>query len=326
VRVWQRRRERIEGQMDTLKPILVTGAPRSGTTWVGRMLAEAPGVFYIHEPFNLDYPPSLGICDARFKYWFTHITRETDAQYYRAIRNTLAFRYNWAGALSSLRTIEDARKTIAEGHRFIDQRRRRSVPLIKDPIALFSAEWLSERFGMQVVMMIRHPAAFVSSIKILNWSHPFSHFLSQPHLMRTFLQPFEGEIRQYANREHPIFDQAILLWRLIYHTVNVLRDQHKGWVYLRHEDLSRNPIGSFRDVFDRLGLVFADHVPEVITLYSGPENPTQPFEHIGTESALKRNSFSNISNWKRRLSAAEIAQIRDLVEPLSSRFYSEEDW
>jgi hypothetical protein len=32
------------------RPILVTGSPRSGTTFVGRMLALSPGVHYIHEP------------------------------------------------------------------------------------------------------------------------------------------------------------------------------------------------------------------------------------------------------------------------------------
>jgi LPS sulfotransferase NodH len=32
------------------RPILVTGAHRSGTTWVGKMLALAAGTGYAHEP------------------------------------------------------------------------------------------------------------------------------------------------------------------------------------------------------------------------------------------------------------------------------------
>ena len=32
------------------KPILVTGSHRSGSTWVGKMLATSPSVNYIHEP------------------------------------------------------------------------------------------------------------------------------------------------------------------------------------------------------------------------------------------------------------------------------------
>ena len=42
------------------KPILVTGSHRSGTTWVGKMLAATGSVGYIHEPFNLKNRP--GIC------------------------------------------------------------------------------------------------------------------------------------------------------------------------------------------------------------------------------------------------------------------------
>ena len=38
--------------MSSGRPILVTGAHRSGTTWVGKMLALAPGVGYVHEPFS----------------------------------------------------------------------------------------------------------------------------------------------------------------------------------------------------------------------------------------------------------------------------------
>ena len=52
------------------KPILVTGAHRSGTTWVGKMLALAPGVGYVHEPFNPRF--SAG----RFDRYFTVVTRE----------------------------------------------------------------------------------------------------------------------------------------------------------------------------------------------------------------------------------------------------------
>ena len=34
------------------KPILLVGVPRSGTTWTGNILAQAPNTLYIHEPGN----------------------------------------------------------------------------------------------------------------------------------------------------------------------------------------------------------------------------------------------------------------------------------
>ncbi len=33
-------------------PVLLTGMPRSGTTWVGRVLTADPSVFEVYEPFN----------------------------------------------------------------------------------------------------------------------------------------------------------------------------------------------------------------------------------------------------------------------------------
>ena len=73
-------------------------------------------------------------------------------------------------------------------------------------MAFFSAEWLADRFDMNVVIVIRHPAAFVSSVKKLNWHHPMSHFLEQPALMREHLYPFEEQIRELASREHDLID------------------------------------------------------------------------------------------------------------------------
>jgi hypothetical protein len=75
------------------------------------------------------------------------------------------------------------------------------VPLIKDPIALFAAEWLADVFGVRVVVLIRHPAAFAASLKRLNWTHPFGDFLAQPLFMRDLLAPFEEDIRRFAAAE-----------------------------------------------------------------------------------------------------------------------------
>jgi len=88
--------------VERTRPILVTGSHRSGTSWVGQTLAQAPGVFYVHEPFNLDRPPSRGICNIKPEHWFTHITTESEASYYRALENTIHLRYDWRAAARSI--------------------------------------------------------------------------------------------------------------------------------------------------------------------------------------------------------------------------------
>ncbi len=61
-------------------PVLLTGAHRSGTTWVGTTLAADEQILYLPEPFNLDhlYP---GLCGARFPFWFMRIDAVNDEAY-----------------------------------------------------------------------------------------------------------------------------------------------------------------------------------------------------------------------------------------------------
>ena len=290
------------------------------------MLAEAPSLFYIHEPFSVTDAPSQGVCRARFKYWYSYITRQNEAGYYEPIRNMIRLKYDLLGGWETYRLRWLLQGFLPEYLKFSIQRLRGSTALIKDPMAFFSAEWLAERFDMNVVVVIRHPAAFVSSVKKLNWHHPMSHFLEQPALMREHLYAFEEEIRDFASREHDLIDQAVLLWKLIHHTVIRYQEVHKNWIFVRHEDISRNSVEEFRGLYERLGLEFSDKVRNIIESFSSPVNPSESNAIIGSEATLRRNSASNIWNWKNRLTPSEIQRIRCGVEDISRAFYTDEDW
>jgi hypothetical protein len=238
----------------------------------------------------------------------------------------LELRYDLAGALRGVRSVREFESTISEFRRFLGYRIKRYTPLVKDPIAFFSAAWMSKKLGMSVVMLIRHPAAFVSSVKKLNWQHPFSHFLDQKLLMEKMLGPFESEIRAYADRQAEIIDQAILLWRMIHHTVLEYKMAHGDWIFVRHEDLSLDPVREFRILCGQLGLEFSSSTEDAIQNYSGPLNPQDPDAPVGSEDTLKRDSRMNIRNWKNRLSLNEIEKIRNKVEDISRFFYSDSDW
>jgi len=206
------------------KPILVTGSHRSGTTWVGRILSVSPDVGYIHEPFNpLHRRLNPGICKAKFKYQYTYVTEENEAKFYDDILATIKFRYNLLHQIKVVIKKRQGFRTLARQYiGFLTNRYIKHVrPLFKDPLALFSTEWLSKRFNMDVVILIRHPAAFVSSVKRMNWpAHDFSQFLKQPLLVRDHLYPFEKEIKDLVKNEHDVIDEGILLWKLFYYVVD----------------------------------------------------------------------------------------------------------
>jgi hypothetical protein len=307
--------------MNDRKPILVTGSHRSGTTWVGKMIAASPQIGYIHEPFNLLHRP--GIYTAKLPYWFFYVTEENEAPYYEPMKNTLAFRFSLSAELPTIRTLRHAGRTVRNYKNFSLYRFRHAIPLLKDPIALFSAEWLAARFDMNVITLIRHPAAFASSLRRLNWTHNFNGFLQQPMLMRDHLAPFADEIEEYAKNKQDILDQAILLWRSMHHVILKYQNAHKDWTFLRHEDMSEDPKQHFMYLYKSLNLEFTDQVKATIDDYTNASNPSDPQKmHVLT----KRDSKSNIKSWKKKLTEEEITHIRTKVEDVAHVFYTDADW
>lgn len=293
------------------RPILVTGVHRSGTTWVGRMVAASPQVGYIHEPFNLTTRP--GICGARFTWQFTYVTDDNARPYQSHLVKTFTFQYNQLGELA---TVRDSRE-------FRAYRRAGVRPLVKDPLVLFSAEWLAKEFEMQVVVLIRHPAAFASSVKRFGWTHPFEHFTQQPLIMCDHLAPFDAEVRDYAANEHDAIDHSNLLWRLIYSMVHEYQQRHPDWFFVKHEDLSMQPMDGYTKIFGDLGLDFTDEIRTSIEEYSGTTNPGEAPADVG---AFKIDSAANVTAWKQRLTPDEIFRIREGTADVSQFFYEDGEW
>jgi hypothetical protein len=140
--------------------------------------------------------------------------------------------------------------------------------------------------------------------------------------MREHLFPFEAEIRHFAENQHDIIDQASLLWKLVHHMIAKYRRTHADWIFVRHEDLSRDPVAGFRAIADRLNLEFSARLARRIQEHSAATNPVEADDPY----SVRRNSQANIQHWRHRLTADEIARIRDRVGEVASDFYSDEEW
>ena len=285
------------------------------------MIARSRAVEYLHEPFNPDaFNP--GICQARFEREFTYVCGENADPYRVGLERCLRFQYGFGPGLRTIRTAKAAVRLSRELGRFTISRLGRARPLMKDPHAVFSADWLARTFDMDVFVLIRHPAAFVGSIKKARWFFRFEQFLEQPLLMQRHLGRFRREIEALAKEEGDIVDQGILLWNAIYHVVAGYRDSHPGWIFVRHEDLSREPVPAFSDVFRRLGLDYTDAVQRAIADFSGSHNPSE--QHSGSE--IRRDSRANIRNWTKQLTSEEIQRVKDGTREIAAHFYGREDW
>jgi hypothetical protein len=301
------------------KPILVTGAHRSGTTWVGKMLALAPGVAYVHEPFSPRTPK--GLSPAGFEHYFTVVTSENEERYRAGLERSLALRYDLSAQLRSAQGWRDIVRIPRDYRRLGSNRRSGRRPLMKDPIALLSAEWLAETFGMDVVVLIRHPAAFAASLKRLGWKHSFATFIQDGRVPEV-VRPYEAEIREQAERPGEILAQAALLWRLLYDAVDGYRERHPDWAFVRHEDASAEPVSTFERLYGQFGLDFTPAVREAVARASAPDNPAE----LATPHAVELDSAASLGRWRDDLTAEEVETLRERTRDVWPRFYSDEDW
>ena len=308
-----------DSQDSLTQPILVTGAHRSGTTWVGKMLASSQ-VAYISEPLNVLHRP--GVLRARVMHWYQYICDDNEAEYLAPFEELLDYRYHTWGEIKSIRSLKDFLRMGRDFKIFYNALEHGQRALLKDPFAVFSIPWFTKQFDFKVIVTVRHPAAFASSLKRLGWNFDFNDLLNQPLLMRDHLEPYRGQMQ--AVKVDDVIGQASLLWTMIYKTVHSQGQLDRRLVIVRHEDLSRDPVSGFRELYAALGLDFTSHAEDEILNSSSSENPTE-LSRRKTHS-VKMDSRASIETWKTKLSADEIKRIRDMTEESARLFYPDPNW
>ena len=303
-----------------LTPILVTGTHRSGTTWVGKMLAADACTAYISEPLNVLHRP--GVFHAKVDHWYQYICEENEHEYLPAFQELLEFDYNLWDEIRSLRSRRDVLRMGRDFYIFYNALMRGQRALLKDPFAVFSTVWFAKRLNCRVVIAVRHPAAFASSLKRLNWPFDFQHMLDQPLLMRDYLGSYRDEMESHKSED--VIGQAALLWKLIYQAVHVVGQQHPDFLFIRHEDLSRDPIASFRALYGSLRLDYTPRVERIILNSSSSENPAELSRK--KVHGVKLDSRANLDSWRKRLTPQEINRIYEITNEISGLYYSESEW
>ena len=276
----------------------------------------------IYEPFNPGH--RRGIFRAETPHWFTYVADAAPAGAHRrpeanAPVPLLVRRRAPPAALSPRRRQDGPRRRVFAAHRL-----RGARPLVKDPIAVLAAPWLAREFDMQVVVMIRHPAAYAASLQRLNWTHDFSHFLDQPGLVDGLVPELRADIEEFARRPPDVVDQAALLWEVIYTVVDRYRAAHPDWLLVRHEDLSTAPAGGFQSMCSRLGIEYSAGVERFVAETTSASNPAEAGE--GVVHSLRRHSAASVHTWHERLTAEEVARVRARTEETAAVFYADSDW
>jgi hypothetical protein len=303
-----------------LTPILVTGTHRSGTTWVGKMLAADAMSAYISVPLNILHRP--GVFHTKVNYWYQYVCDDNENEFLPSFLELLEFDYHLWAEIRSLRSRRDFLRMLRDFYIFYNGLMRGQRALLKDPFAVFSTPWFAKRLNCKVVIAVRHPAAFASSLKRLNWPFEFQDLLNQPLLMRDHLEPYRAQMQSIPPED--VVGQAALLWMLIYRSIHETCKQNPDFIVVRHEDLSRDPLPGYRALYTSLGLDFTPRVEKIILNSSSSENPGELSRK--KVHGFKLDSRANLDNWKKRLTTEEIERVHAITKDVSKLYYSDAEW
>lgn len=213
------------------RPLLVTGVPRSGTTWLARQLAGAPGCAMTgREPMN----PKKG------QYRLAGTVDSWVRLQSPGPRQRLALRLAYSGL--------SPRVYGRYGHRQWAAALPTTRTVVKDPFAVLSVAAVVRETSAVPVLVYRHPAAVLASYRRMHWWPDVAEVSGAVPPGET-----SGEV---APLEDPADDTRAMAW--FWSTLNAvalhdLADLDEA-VVVSHEELAAGGDDALRTLFDACGL------------------------------------------------------------------------
>ncbi len=301
--------------------ILVTGMPRSGTTFVGKALTFSPEVAYLWEPFNSRFRRGVR---QHYPYVGRSSNHDKVSFYARLIEDTAAFRnlkpcctkYLFKpGQLRLLSGIDREWEQVRSANAVEEK----PFSVFKDPIAIFLSEIMITRFDFKIVFVVRHPAALYAAWERLGWLHDFRPWIEQPDFVADHFGEFAGMIDSCPR---DILSYTALQWLVSYSYMEKIKLQYpENVMVVRHEDLCVNAKKGFAEIFRFAGIGFTNEIASRladITEGSGVNQVSRNFSQLE-----KRDSVKLSVKWKDQVSREQLERIMEITALLSEQLYPE---
>jgi hypothetical protein len=280
--------------MAARRPILVTGVPRSGTTWLARQLANASGSSMTgREPMNPHGKQYAlgGTIDA-----WARIVDPTPKQRrvmraaYRATTPLVYGRYGhrqWAAAMPWTRIV------------------------VKDPFAMLSISGLYAATSMLPVLVYRHPGAVLASYRRMGWSPDLGEIeAALPETLSA--DPHEHDIHA-----DPV---AALAWFWVTLNQVALDDLRRvpGAVVVSHTELASGGPSAMRVLYAACGLGWNDRI-EAAVRSAGSGEARSPKARVNAKGKtlheLGRSSTDVAEAWRSKVSAEDLQTLDEIAGP-----------
>lgn len=280
------------------RPILITSATRSGSTWTGHML-HSKGVRHYNQPFTA--------CSVMFSDEVASLGKRLDVKMAAEIMAAITAGRDLKFLIPYVNGQRERRL-----HRFGPWRNLKNPfgrILLRDPTAALLSEWLDQTYALEVLVTFRHPCGVISS-----WiKHQYSPVEKLDRISKC-QELMDGDIADYAHLITGVRKVSpIAALSLRYCVVNqVLWNsvaRNPSWHTCRFEDLCSDPMREFRKLFERLGLNYNEDVRRKHqTLTTGQVTET------GHRHQVKKNTHEIARIWRQRLDTNQIREIRRIYD------------
>lgn len=299
-----------EGSLNTARPIVIAGLPRSGTSWTVGVLGRADGVLRISESDNEDKHPTAIHAKRKLGRYPAIGLGEDDGDYRRL--------WQWilSGAPEGQRD-RLANFILRHGHdtRLYEGRRdavtwlggivaRNHRPAASAPGRVvtksvhleLALEWLVSTFDVEVLVLFRHPASVLASWIELDLKEGRNSTLeTRPDIRRRYVDRWGVPLPGPDPIERVCWRIGLLLAALEESTA-----RHPEWHRRDHEQLCQDPDTEFRKLYDELGLTWTAEADTFLRERNIP----------GTRFQLKRVASELSDSWRDRLDDRHLEVLR----------------
>lgn len=322
--------------------ILIVGIPRSGTTWIGRVLGHAEDTTFLSEPDNhLALPFALRAKRRLPGGFHPALQPGEDATMYELLwRQALAFPAQGPAAVAysaverlrramSLRLLASATqeqkwtafgtaqrpalRLLAAERLAIPERPQRSPSnlVVKSIYAALSVEWIVARFPARVVVVARAPLNILSSWAEIGW-------LGRPgdDMLDTLEASVQRRLAAKWKVDAPaagasIFARGAWLIGALTCELDETAARNLGWLTVTHEDLCERPHERFRALAEACDLRWS---PAIDRILDGMNRPGSGYDLFRVSRELR-------DAWRRRLSADQVGVALAVLDrfPLDAR-------
>lgn len=306
--------------------ILVTGAIRSGTTFVGKVLSLPLSVDYIHEPFNGGY--SL---PEKTPFHSRYVRPGDDAAATKRYREQLSQIFSYNFALNTTIHSGDpwfkkiAKRVVGSRGPFYLRLAKKNplhrAAVIKDPVGWSATECLHRQFGVTPVIIVRHPVSLAASLERVGWWPGLQEIARQPDLVEDYFADEKTLLRR--DWTDPMLEAAAR-WRLSYKMLFAQAHEHPGWQVVTHETLCQHPVAEFKRLYRVLDLPWSASVARRVRRLTGGSNSAEASK--GQAMDLRRNSADIFEMRRDAISREKRRAIFDIVGEVALKAYSRESF